>query len=143
MNSPGASTLSMGSAETRSEHSTQLSGAWLILARGICVALFGFSLTVFFADLPGYFAQLQTVCEDSACAFWQPTPTGVLALQGAGLTIESYAIFRVAFSVFCVLVWSAAGATPQASRGKAPHMSSNLRPHSVLALPPGLCRPWW
>ncbi len=110
MNSPEASTLSMGSADTRSEHSTQLSGSRLILARGICVALFGFSLTVFFADLPVYFAQLQIVCEGTACAFLQLTPTGVLALQQVSLTIESYAIFRVAFSVISVFVWSTVGA---------------------------------
>ena len=110
MNSPGASTLSMGSAETRSEHSTQLSGAWLILARGICLALFGFSLTVFFADLPGYFAQLHTVCGASVCGLGHLTPASVLALQQVGLTVENFASFSVAFSIICVLVWSAAGA---------------------------------
>jgi len=100
----------MGSADTRSEHSTQLSGSRLILARGICVALFGFSLTVFFADLPEYFAQLHIVCEGTACSFLQLTQRGVLALQQVGLTIESYAIFRVAFSVISVFVWSTVGA---------------------------------
>src|SRR6202043_553953 len=59
MNSPDASTLSIKDVGTRSEHSTRLSGFWLILARGICVALFVYSLTVFFASLPGYFARLQ------------------------------------------------------------------------------------
>jgi len=107
---PKVSTLSMVSADTRSEHSTQLSGSWLILARGICVALFGFSLTVFFADLPESFAQLHTVCEDSACALWQLTPTSVLALQQVSLTVESYAIFSVALSVISVFVWSTVGA---------------------------------
>lgn len=110
MNSPKASTLSMVSADTRSEHSTQLSGSWLILARGICVALFGFSLTVFFADLPEYFAQLHTVCGGSACTLWQLTPTSVLALQQVGLTVESYAIFSVALGIISVFVWSTVGA---------------------------------
>ncbi len=110
MNSPKASTLSMLSADTRSEQSTQLSGSWLILARGICVALFGFSLTVFFADLPGYFAQLHIVCGGSACALWHLTPTSVLALQKVSLTVESYAIFSVALSVISVFVWSTVGA---------------------------------
>ncbi len=110
MNSPKASPLSMESAETRSEHSTQLSGSWLILARGICVALFAFSLTVFFADLAAYFAQLQIVCGDSACMFGQLTPTSVLALQQVGLTVQSYALFSVALSVISVFVWSTVGA---------------------------------
>jgi hypothetical protein len=109
MNSPKAFTLSMGSAETRSEHSTQLSGSWLVLARGICLALFGFSLTVFFADLPGYFAQLHTVCGASVCGLGQLTPASVLALQQVGLTVENFASFSVALSIICVLVWSAVG----------------------------------
>ncbi len=110
MNSPKASPLSMESADTRSEHSTQLSGSWLILARGIWVALFGFSLTVFFADLAAYFAQLQIVCGGSACIIGQLTPTSVLALQQVGLTVQSYALFSVALSVIFVFVWSAVGA---------------------------------
>ena len=110
MNPPKASPLSMESADTKSEHRTQLSGSWLILARGICVALFGFSLLVFFADLAEYFAQLQVVCGGSACMFGQLTPTSVLALQQVGLTVQSYAIFSVALSVIYVFVWSAVGA---------------------------------
>jgi hypothetical protein len=109
MNSPQASPLSMMSADTRSEHSTQLSGAWLILARGICVVFIGLSLTVFCADLPEYFAQLHNVCGASVCGLGQLTPAGVLALQQVGLTVESFASFSVALSVICVLVWSAVG----------------------------------
>ncbi len=109
MNRPNAATLSIVSADTRSEHSTQLSGAWLILARGVCVALLGFSLTVFIADLPGYFARLQLVCKSSDCALWQLTPTSVLQLQQVGLTVGSYAAFSVAFSVISVFVWSLVG----------------------------------
>ena len=110
MNSRDASTLGMVRDDTRSEHSTRLSGSWLILARGVCVVLFGFSLTVFFADLPGYFARLQLVCESSVCALWQLTPTSVLQLQQVGLTVQSYALFSVALSVIFVFVWSAVGA---------------------------------
>jgi hypothetical protein len=110
MNSPKASPLSMESADTRSEHSTQLSGSWLILARGIWVALFGFSLTVFFADLAAYFAQLQIVCGGSACMLGQLTPTSVLALHQVGLTVQSYALFSVALSVIFVFVWSTVAA---------------------------------
>jgi hypothetical protein len=110
MNPPKASPLSMENADTRSEHSTQLSGSWLILARGICVALFAFSLTVFFADLAEYFAQLQIVCGGSACMLGQLTPTSVLALQQVGLTVQSYVLFSVALSVISVFVWSVVAA---------------------------------
>ena len=110
MNSPKASPLSMERADPRSEHSTQLSGSWLILARGIWIALFGFSLMIFFADLAAYFAQLQIVCGGSACIIGQLTPTSVLALQQVGLTVQSYALFSVALSVIFVFVWSAVGA---------------------------------
>jgi hypothetical protein len=105
-----SSPLSMSSADTRSEHRTQLSGTWLILARIVCVALFGFCLTVFFAELPGSFTQLHVVCESSDCVLWQLTPTSVLALRQVGLTVESYAIFSIALSIFFVLVWSTIGA---------------------------------
>jgi hypothetical protein len=87
-----------------------LSGTWLILARTVCVALFGFCLTVFCADLPGSFRQLQIVCESSDCALWQLTPTSVLALRQVGLTVESYAIFSIALSIFSVFAWSSVGA---------------------------------
>jgi hypothetical protein len=105
-----SSPLSMSSADTRSEHHTQLGGTWLILARTVCVALFGFCLTVFFAELPGSFTQLHVVCESSDCVLWQLTPTSVLALRQVGLTVESYAIFSIALSIFFVLVWSTIGA---------------------------------
>jgi len=110
MNSPNASSLSMVRADTQSEHRTELRGPWLVLARSGCVALFGFSLAVFFADLPGYFAQLQLVCESSACTIWQLTPTSLLALQQVGLSVQSYAIFSIALSIISVFVWSSVGA---------------------------------
>jgi hypothetical protein len=99
----------MGSTDTQSEHHTQLSGTKLILARTICVALFGFCLTVFIADLPGFFTQLHLVCRSSDCALWQLTPTSVLALRQVGLTVESYAILSLTLSIFSVFVWSTVG----------------------------------
>jgi hypothetical protein len=99
----------MGSTDTQSEHHTQLSGTKLILARTICVALFGFCLTVFIADLPGSFTQLHVVCESSDCALLQLTPTSVLVLRQVGLTVESYAILSLALSIFSVFVWSTVG----------------------------------
>ena len=110
MNYLNASTLRGVNTDTRSEHSTQLSGHWLVLARAVCGALFGLSLTIFDADLPSYFAQLHLVCGSSACALWQLTPTSVLELQQVGLTIGSYAVFSVALSIISVFVWSAVGA---------------------------------
>ncbi|TMB91442.1 MAG: hypothetical protein E6J44_01390 [Chloroflexi bacterium] len=109
MDSPNASPLSLRSVDKRSEDSTQLSGSWLILARGGCVALFGFSLAVFFADLPGYFRQLQLVCRSSACTLWQLTPTSLEELQQVGLTVQSYAFFSVALNMISVFVWFAVG----------------------------------
>ncbi len=110
MNRLNASTRSIVGADTRSEQSTRLSGAWLVLARGVCVALFGFSLAVFFVDLPGYFARLQLICGSSACALGQLTPTSLLKLQQVGFTVQSYAIFSVALSIISVFVWFVVGA---------------------------------
>jgi hypothetical protein len=107
MSRPNAPTLNMGSADTRSEPSASLSGYWLVLARGMCVVLFGFSLTVFFADLPGYFTQLHLVCRSSACTLWQLTPASLLALEQVGLTVQSYAIFSVALNMISICIWFA------------------------------------
>jgi len=110
MNRPDASILNTETADTRSEQSTGLSGYWLVLARGICVVVFGFSLLVFFADLPGYAGQLHLVCRSSVCSLWQFTPKSVLELQQIGLTVNSYAIFSLILSIISIFVWSVVGA---------------------------------
>ena len=110
MNSSNASLLTDVGPNTRSEKSLQLSGRWLVLARTACVGLFIFSLTVFCADLPDYFAQLHLVCSGSPCPLWQLTPTHVQELQQLGLSIESYAVLSIVLGIISVFVWSAIGA---------------------------------
>jgi hypothetical protein len=72
-------------AEVHDDHSAQLSGFRLLLARGGCVTVFGLSAAVFMADLPGYFTRLQVVCSGSACTLWQLTGRGFSPPQAKSL----------------------------------------------------------
>lgn len=109
MDRPDAPTRGIFVVSKHNEQSTGLSGYWLVLARAACVAAFGLCLLIFFADLPGYFAQLHLVCSGSACSLWQLTPGEVLMLQHVGLNVQSYATLSVVLSIISVLVWFTMG----------------------------------
>ncbi len=83
---------------------TCLHGRWLLLARGGWLALVVLTLTVFFASLPAYRAQLQTPCAGSTCGFQQLTPGQVGALTGMGLSLSVYVAFTVALALASVVV---------------------------------------
>ncbi len=83
---------------------TCLHGRWLLLARGGWLALVVLTLTVFFASLPVYIAQLQTPCAGSTCGFQQLTPGQVGALTGMGLSLSVYVAFTVALALASVVV---------------------------------------
>src|SRR5260221_13088951 len=56
--------------ESREQHSyARLHGRWLLLARGVWITLVILTLTIFFASLPMYLAQLQTPCTEIACEY--------------------------------------------------------------------------
>jgi len=82
----------------------RLQGRWLLLARGIWVALGVLTLGIFFASLPVYLAQLQTPCTGSACQYQQLTPGQVGALKGMGLSLGDYAALLVALTLALVVV---------------------------------------
>jgi len=80
------------------------------------VAVVVFTLSIFIASLPAYFAQLQTVCAGDTCiyAYGQLTPGTAQALQNLGLSTGGYAVSILAlaiasalvfFGVACVLFW--------------------------------------
>jgi signal transduction histidine kinase len=104
--------LSAGNDTPEAERARQngtLHGHWLLLARCVGAVLTVFLLAFFIANLPVYFAQLQTVCVQVVCAQWQLTASNARAIQNAGLSITLYAIFTLALNLLSALVWFAVG----------------------------------
>jgi signal transduction histidine kinase len=83
---------------------TLLHGRWLLLARGVWLALVVLTLTIFFASLPVYIAQLQTPCTVPACYYTQLTPGQVGSLNGMGLSLGDYVAFTVALTLASIVV---------------------------------------
>ncbi len=94
----------------RARQNGTLHGRWLLLARCAGAVLTVCLLAFFLANLPVYFAQLQTVCVHALCPHWQLTPANARAIQNAGLSVSLYAIFSLALSLFSALVWFAVAA---------------------------------
>src|SRR6266568_712228 len=74
----------------------RLHGRWLVLGRGVWLALVVLTLTIFFASLPMYLAQLNTPCDGTTCWYSRLSPGQVGALKGIGLSIDVYTGFLVA-----------------------------------------------
>ncbi len=85
-------------------NSARLQGRWLLLARGVWVALVILTLGIFFASLPVYIAQLQTPCAGSACGFQQLTPEQAGTLKGIGLSLGDYTAYTVALTLATMVV---------------------------------------
>lgn len=85
---------------------TRLTGAFLIIARVVWLAVFVFTLSIFIASLPAYFAQLHTVCAGLTCvySYGQLTPGTAQALQNLGLSIGVYAASTLALMTASTLV---------------------------------------
>jgi len=104
MNLPHAAKPSPLSHERYHEADTQLSGRWLLIARGTWVSLVILTVVIFVVLLPSYFAQLQTVCSGPTCAIVQPTSDSVQAMQQLGLSASSYATFMLMLTLVTALV---------------------------------------
>jgi signal transduction histidine kinase len=78
---------------------TGLHGRWLLLARISWIALVVITLTIFFASLPLYMAQLRTPCVGTACQYQQLTPEQEETLKGIGMTLGNYTAYLVAFAL--------------------------------------------
>src|SRR5216683_6254748 len=85
---------------------TRLHGHWLLLARGVWLALVILTLGIFFASLPIYMAQLQTLCAGTPCPYGQLTLTPWQAgeLKGIGLSPGDYAAYTVALTLVSVVL---------------------------------------
>src|SRR6266699_6350756 len=84
---------------------TRLQGRWLLLARGIWLALVILTLAIFGASLPVYVALLQTPCAGIACRNEALlTPEQASVLKEMGLSTGDYAAYTVAFTLASVVV---------------------------------------
>jgi hypothetical protein len=88
----------------------RLHGRSRLLARGVWVTLVACTLSVSFASLPVYLAQLRTPCAGSACGFQQLTPQQVGALAGMGVSLSAYTAYLVAIALANVVVCLAVSA---------------------------------
>src|SRR6266700_5710044 len=91
--------------ESREQHSsTRVPRRWLLLARVGWGSLVILTLTIFFASLPVYIAQLQTPCVGSACGFQQLTPAQAETLTGIGLFPDVYTAYAVTLTLALMMV---------------------------------------
>jgi signal transduction histidine kinase len=84
-----------------------LHGRWLVLTHCVGAILIVVLLAFFIANLPVYFAQLETVCVHEHCPHWQLTPVSTRVLQNMNLSLRLYAILTLSLSLFAVAVWLA------------------------------------
>jgi len=83
---------------------TGLQGRWLLLVRGGWVVLVLLTLTIFFASLPEYVAQLHTPCAGSVCAYQQLSVEQVEMLKGFGFSPGDYATYTIALTLATMVV---------------------------------------
>jgi hypothetical protein len=82
---------------------TRLQGRWLLLARAGWVVLVVLTLTIFFASLPEYVAQLQNPCA-GVCAYLQLSAEQVEMLKGFGFSPGDYATYTLTLTLATMVV---------------------------------------
>ncbi len=91
--------------ESRERHNyARVPRRWLLLARGVWLALVILTLAIFGASLPVYLAQLQTPCAGSACAYQQLSAEQVEVLKGLGFSTSDYATYTIALALAIMVV---------------------------------------
>src|SRR5207245_5123574 len=104
MNRTSAPIQAVAHVDARSEANTRLRGSWLIVARIGWVTCVVLTLTVFFASILVYSAQLQTICSGATCAYRQLSPEQATALRALGFSLEGYAAYTVALAIISEVV---------------------------------------
>ena len=134
---------------SREEHSfARLHGRWLLLARIGWAALVALTLSIFFASLPVYLAQMETPCAGAACQWQQLTHSQAEMLKGMGLSLADYAVFTLALAlasvVMCLVVSTLIIWRRPDDRIAfiVALMLVTLGPIIVVADPP-VASPWW
>ncbi len=107
MNPPSTSMQAVTNIDQRSAKNTLLHGHWLIVARITWIACVVLTLVIFFACIPVYVAQLETICSGAGCAYRQLSPEQATALQAFGLSLSSYAAYNVILDIISAIVFFA------------------------------------
>jgi hypothetical protein len=110
MRSTSSTQLYSTVSQEQGTEQTRLRRYWLLLARVVWVVLVVLVVAFYFANLPVYFVQLQTVCLKGVCAQWQLTAANARTLHNAGFSIGLYAVITLTFSLLSTLVWLVVGA---------------------------------
>ncbi len=83
---------------------TRLPRHQLVFARAVWGLLVAMALGMFVVSLPGYIAQLQTLCTGASCSSGQLSADALTSLEHLGLTLEEYVAFNVALILIATLV---------------------------------------
>ena len=90
----------------RSQSELRLTGAPLLLARVGCLLIAVYSLILFAPGLQTAYQQALSVCAiPDSCLPGQLTTGQAATLHGVGVSVATYAIFQVAFTLLIALVW--------------------------------------
>src|SRR5256886_11570969 len=103
---------SEGGAEVSSPATTRLTGARLIIARAVWLALVVPSVGLFVISIPVYYQQLQTACFiGTACGkLYGALPAqGLQTLSTTGLSASGYAALFTIFFAIITAIWCAVG----------------------------------
>src|SRR5215213_6634219 len=83
-------------------------GRWLLLARVAWILVAALAVGLFIRGIPAEFALLHIPCPTVRCPTGQLSPSGLHALEGLGLSLDSFAAYSVAmdvlFSAVCTAV---------------------------------------
>jgi hypothetical protein len=85
----------------------RLSGRRLLLARVAWILVAALALGLFVAGIPAEFALLHVPCPTVTCPTGQLSPSGLRALEGLGLSLDSFAVYAVAMDVIFAAVCTA------------------------------------
>jgi hypothetical protein len=90
---------------------TRLHGHRLVVARVVWGVVVAQSVLLFVFSVPGYIAQLQTLCTGASCSSEQLSAAALTSLEHLGLSLGEYVAFNVALILIgakcATLTWSA------------------------------------
>ena len=105
MKHPSVSSQGKISAEQRKEDSPRFHGYWLILARGVWIAIAFLIVVLYLIGFPITFQYLKTACIGTCSNTSQLTLEQARVFQSHGLTLSFYATYVLAFELVFVVAW--------------------------------------
>ena len=107
MNPPSVTMQTVTTNNLRSDENTLLHGYWLIVVRVAWIACVVLTLVIFFASIPVYIAQLETICSGAGCAYRQLSLDQATALRAGGFSLTNYAAYNVVLVIISEVVFFA------------------------------------